>query len=31
LDAADSSALTDDQYSDILSSQVHPKFRDPDV
>jgi hypothetical protein len=31
LDAADFSALTDDQYSDILSGQVHPKFRDPDV
>lgn len=31
MDAADFSALTDDQYSDILSGQVHPKFRDPAV
>jgi hypothetical protein len=31
VDAADFSTLTDDQYSDLLSGQVHPKFRDPDV
>jgi hypothetical protein len=31
LDAADFTTLTDDQYSDLLSGQVHPKFRDPDV
>lgn len=31
MDAADFSALTDDQYSDILTGQVHPKFRDPAV
>lgn len=31
MDAADFSTLTDDQYSDLLSGQVHPRFRDPDV
>jgi hypothetical protein len=31
VDAPDFSTLTDDQYSDLLSGQVHPKFRDPDV
>lgn len=31
MDAADFSALTDDQYSDVLTAQVHPRFRDPHV
>lgn len=31
MDAPDFSALTDEQYSDLLSGQVHPKFRNPDV
>lgn len=31
MDAPDLTTLTDDQYSDLLTGQVHPKFRDPDV
>ncbi len=31
MDAPDLSTLTDDQYSDLLTSQVHPKYRDQDV
>ena len=31
MDAPDLSTLDDDQYSDLLTSQVHPRFRDPDV
>lgn len=31
MDAPDLSTLTDDQYSDLLTGQLHPKFRDPDV
>lgn len=31
MDAADFSTLTDDQYSDLLTHQAHPRFRDPAV
>ncbi|MFF7527334.1 hypothetical protein [Streptomyces pseudovenezuelae] len=31
MDAPDFSTLDDEQYSDLLSGQVHPKFRNPDV
>jgi hypothetical protein len=31
VDAPDLSALDDDQYSDLLTSQVHPRFRDQDT
>jgi hypothetical protein len=31
VDAPDFSTLTDDQYSDLLTHQAHPRFRDPDV
>lgn len=31
MDAPDLATLTDDQYSDLLTAQVHPRYRDADV